>query len=83
MPAINKAWKTSLQLALRPGVGIAMRRAKVSLPNTNRGVPTSWVPRVREDRFMQCPVCGHLVDCQDLVEVVEHNDDYHLPPLKC
>jgi len=32
---------------------------------------------------MQCPVCGHLVDCQDLVEVVEHNDDYHLPPLKC
>jgi hypothetical protein len=60
-----------------------MRRAKVCLPNTNRGVPTSWVPAAPDERFMQCPVCGHLVDCQDLLEVAEHNDDYHLPPLKC
>jgi hypothetical protein len=60
-----------------------MRRAKVSFSNENRGVPTSWVPKALDDHFMQCPVCGHLVDCQDLIEVAEHNDDYHLSPLKC
>jgi len=60
-----------------------MRRAKISLSNANRGVPTSWVPLALADSFMQCPVCGHLVDCDDLNEVAEHNDDYHLPPLKC
>ena len=60
-----------------------MRRAKVSLPTANRGVPTSWIPLVLTDSFMQCPACGHLVDCDDLNEVAEHNDDYHLPPLKC
>jgi hypothetical protein len=60
-----------------------MRRAKVSLSNAKRGVPTSWVPLALTDSFMQCPVCGHLVDCDDLNEVTEHNDDYHLPPLKC
>ena len=60
-----------------------MRRAKVSLSIALRGIPTSWVPGPAVDHFMQCPVCGHLVDCDDLSEVDEHNDDYHLPPLKC
>jgi hypothetical protein len=41
------------------------------------------MPMAADESFMQCAVCGHLVDCRDLVEVGEHNDDYHLPPLKC
>jgi hypothetical protein len=63
-------------------VSADMRRAKITPPRT-QGVPRSWLPQADSEHFMQCPTCGHLVDCYDLNEVAEHNDEYHLAPLKC
>lgn len=35
-----------------------------------------------EHHFCRCPVCGHLVDEEDIEEVLQHIDDYHAAPTK-
>ena len=47
------------------------------------GWPAWWVSEVKREDFMQCPTCGHFVDCRDPNEVFDHNNEHHLPPLKC
>jgi len=64
-----------------------MRHSKPDPPNLPQSVPVGWpawwVSEAKREHFMQCPTCGHFVNCRDLDEVSDHNNEHHLPPLKC
>jgi hypothetical protein len=56
------------------------RRAKIMPPPENPGRPDGWTPTSEADHFEKCPTCGHLIDCRDLAEVMEHEGPaFHLP----
>lgn len=36
------------------------------------GKPDGWVPLTELEHFMQCPLCGKMLDCRDLSDVFAH-----------
>jgi hypothetical protein len=58
-----------------------MRHAKATPQPKNLGRPDRWTTSSEADHYEKCPVCGHMIDCRDLAEVLEHGGP-HLPPNK-
>jgi len=53
-------------------------RANV-MPPRKPGRPDGWTPTSEADHFEKCPVCGHMIDCRDLAEVMEHMEPHEAP----
>jgi hypothetical protein len=58
------------------------RRARTTPPPLNPGVPAGWVPKDESDHYLECPICGHMIDMRDLAEVIEHDDAPHERPTR-
>jgi len=56
------------------------RKAKVMPPPQKPGRPDGWTPTSEVDHFEKCPMCGHMIDCRDLAEVMEHIEPHEAPP---
>jgi hypothetical protein len=56
-----------------------VRRAKATTPPKSPGRPDGWTPTSEADHFEKCPTCGHLIDCRDLAEVLEHEGLHQAP----
>lgn len=39
------------------------------------GEPRGWTPLTELEHFMQCPVCGEMLDCRDLAQALKHWHD--------
>lgn len=56
--------------------------ATSSAKTADFGVPSfvpEWRPNSGADHFEKCPACGHLIDCRDLAEVMEHVGPHQAP----
>jgi hypothetical protein len=55
------------------------RHAKATPPPKNPGRPEGWTPTNEADHYIECPTCGHMIDCRDLAEVLEHEGPHQAP----
>jgi hypothetical protein len=55
------------------------RRAKATTPPKSPGKPDGWTPASEADHFEKCPTCGHMIDCRDLAEVMQHVGPHQAP----
>jgi hypothetical protein len=55
------------------------RKAEIMPPPHKSGRPDGWTATGEADHFEKCPMCGHMIDCRDLAEVMDHIEPHEAP----
>jgi hypothetical protein len=56
-----------------------MRSVKATPQPKKPGKPDGWAPTSVAVTSRKCPTSGHLIDCRDLAEVIEHEGPHQAP----